>query len=77
MENVDAKRESGDSLKNVGNFNSAIFTIKPDVFNNAVNENKIIVLNLMGEEVALDLHETHVMGRDTKVITTDEKGTWF
>lgn len=74
MENVDAKQESVDSLKNVKSFNSATFTIKPTEFNNAVNENKIIILQLMGEDVALDLHETHVMGDDTKVITTDEKG---
>lgn len=68
MDSVDTKLENTESLKNVKEYNYATFTIKPDEFNDAISNNKNVVLEIMGKEVVLDLYETHVMGKDTKVM---------
>jgi hypothetical protein len=60
MEYVDNEAENVSVSNNIQGYHCAIFSVKPDVFNDAVNESKTIMLNLMDEEVGLILNETHV-----------------
>lgn len=63
-----------DSLKD---FDLVTFKLDPDAFNKSVNDKRTVLLTLGEEELELELHQTYVMAKDTKVIVEDEKGIHY